>query len=164
MIQKNLKNIFLFLFIFCATFTNAQKQTNKVISLVKVNETYWTNELNKKNRVVGTQISLTTGFNKPADIRIYLNKKLIKKCSYCQTNESVGFVMEKNVQEIYFKVFLNFKKVKKGDEIIIEYDSEIAVYKITSKLFKYPELNISRQNNLNWFFSFVNEGSIKYIE
>ena len=159
-----LKNNLLFLFVFCATFINAQKKINKSVSFVNIKETYWTSKLNKKDNVIGIKISLTTGFNKSADISIYLNKKLIRNCENCKTNESIGFVKDKNSSEIYFNFFLNFKKVKIGDKIKIKYDNEMAEYNITSEMFKYTKLNISRKNSLNWVFSFVNEVGVKYIE
>jgi hypothetical protein len=163
MMLRNYKNVILLLFVFCATFLNAQK-LSKAISYVIVKETQWTNELSKKENISGIHINLTGGFDKAEDIRIYLNRTLLTKCNRCETNESVDFVMEKNSESKYFNYFLDFKNVKKGDKIIIEYDGEIAVYRISSDLYKYNKLNINRVNKLNWEFSLVNDTSIRYYE
>ena len=109
-------------------------------------------------------VSLQTGFNDLKKIKFYLNGKLIKCCNNCKTNESIGYVKEENSNKVFFSFSIPFENIKIGDKFKVIYDDEVAIYSITSNSFKYPELNISGIDKLNWEFSFVNDATVIILE
>jgi hypothetical protein len=108
------------------------------------------------------EIFFTTGFERKADIVLKLNNKIISKCIGCKTNESIGFVEDRNTLNGFYHFTLTYSKVKLGDLLEFKYNNEMIIYKIEKALFSNSALYLYRYDK-QWILSFerFREGNVE---
>ncbi len=97
------------------------------------------NDTIKSGKAKGVYIFFTDGFDSITNITLYLNNKVLKKCS-CQTNYSINRCLDSSLDDI--GIYVPYDSLKENSYFRVTTSTEYIIIKIPLPLKSYAMLEI----------------------
>lgn len=134
----------------CSQYSRENRSSNKKLTIAKVE--FFRNEKYCGSNFKDLDISFTIGFEDSTDFTVLKNNQVMKKFRG-KTNHSIDFCCDSRGN--LFNFYIPFEKLKSGDSIRINTDSEAVLLIIPSKFYLFNRLEIYKDNGI-WHSDFEN--------